>query len=159
MRIRQIHSRRGSVLWHGLRGSERLTELAQFGIIQIRHGPERHAVADPVMNMESSNRLDGGAGERVLRARRDEHVDRVLAAFIDERRDRPPAQVIETASDKWKADRGEIDNRWREIELAQKPRLHRVLIRRRHVEQMIGHQRSYVTVDSGLGDRVATRGW
>src|SRR5215204_413692 len=119
---------------HGLRCFELLTELGQLGVIQIGYGPERHAVADPVMNMESSNRLDVGTRERVIRSRRDEHVNRVLPALVDERSHRPPAEVIETPSDEWKADRGEINDRWSEIELAKKPWLDRVLICGRNVE-------------------------
>src|SRR4051794_28019377 len=101
----------------------------------------------PVMNMESSKECAVGARRRVIRPRRDEHVDRVFSPLVHERSHRPPVHVVETASRQWKPDGGEIHDGWSEIELAEKPRLDGVLIGGRDIEQVIGHHRSHMTVD------------
>ena len=109
-------------------------------------------------NVESPNRsgIDGGQGLGTVRQHED--IDRVLLSLVRQSRDRPSAEVIETAADQRKAGRREIDDWWREIKLAQEPRFHRVLIAGADVEQVIGHERSHVTVDRFFDDRLASRG-
>src|SRR4030095_15496586 len=51
----------------------------------------------------------------------------------------------------------QVDNRWREIKLPKEPRLDRVLIGRTHVEQVIAHQGSHMTVNHLLDGAIAAR--
>ena len=109
------------------------------------------------MNVESSKALDVGLREHVIQCWGDKYVDGVPLPLIDECGHWPSADVIEVAPDERKPDRGAIGNRRRKIELHEKPRFDRVLIRRLRVEQVVRHQRTDVAVHHVVRDRVAAR--
>ena len=140
-----------------LRRFERLTKLGQLGLIQIGYRPKRHAVMDPVTNVESSKVLDAGLREHIIQRWGDKYVDGVPLPLIDECGHWPSADVIEAAPDERKPDRGEIRNRGRKIELPEEPRFDSVLIRGLHIEQVVRHQRTDVAVHHVVRDRVAAR--
>ena len=73
---------------------------------------------------------------------------------IDERRGRPPGDVVEPAAGERESEPGEIVDRRGEVQLAEKPRLHGVLIGGPHIKEVLTHQRAHVTVDDRLCHRV-----
>ena len=66
---------------------------------------------------------------------------------VDERRGRLAVNVVETATDQREALRGQVDDRRREVDAAVEPRLHRVLVGRQHVGEMVGLQRAQMRRD------------
>ena len=125
---------------------QRAHELAELGVIQIGDGPERHAVPDPMAHLEPTNRSRVAGGSPIGRGP-DEHVDRMEAPLIHERGDRLAGDVVEPTTHQRKTDGREILNRRREIQLAEEPWLHRVLIGRSHVEQVSISERADVITD------------
>ena len=95
----------------GLRCFERPAKLGQLGLVQIGYRPERNAVMDPVMNVESSKAMDVGFREHIIQRWGDKYVDGVPLPLIDECGHWPSAEVIEAAPDERKPDRGKIRNR------------------------------------------------
>ena len=62
------------------------------------------------------------------------------AVSIKDRSDWASVQIIDAAARERKTFSGEIVDRRREIEMAGKPRLHRVMIGRDHIDKVIGLQ-------------------
>jgi hypothetical protein len=105
-------------------------ELVQFHVVEIGDGPEGHAVASPVAHLEAAERARVRGRLAGIRSGPHEDVDRVLPALIDERRDGAAGEVIESAADEGKAERREIVDRRGEVQFAEEPRFHGVLIAR-----------------------------
>src|SRR6187455_3037238 len=112
---------------------------------------------NPATNEEPSKASDVGLREHIIHRWGDKHVDGVPLPLIDECGHWPSADVIETAPDERKSERGEINNRWGKIEFPKKPRFDRVLIRGLHIEQVVRHQRPDMAVHHVSCDRVAAR--
>ena len=110
-----------------------------------------------MLNIESSDRWGEASGERITWLWGDEHVDGVLLPLVNECSDWPPTKVIQTAPDERKPDRGEINDRRREIELAQKPRFDRMQICGLHIEQVVRHQGAHMAVDHFIRNEVPAR--
>jgi hypothetical protein len=89
---------------------KRLHELAQLRVVQIGYSPERHACVDPMLDIEPSNRWGEASGD-IVSLGEDKHVDGVLLALIDERGDWSSSNVVETAANERKPDRGEVNDR------------------------------------------------
>ena len=68
----------------------------------------------------------------------------MLAASVDQRRHRPVIQIIHPAASQRKTSSRKVFHVRRVIELAVEPWLDIVLIRRRHIQQMIPNQRPHV---------------
>src|SRR5574339_934216 len=124
---------------------ERAHERGQLDVVQIGYGHESHSVAAPAMHLEPADGLDGGS--RALAARGgDEDVDSIPPPLVDERCYGTSFEIIQPSADQRETDRGEVRDRWREVESSQEPRLLGELIARLDVEQVIGHERADVGV-------------
>jgi hypothetical protein len=73
-------------------------------------------------------------------------VDVVLTALIDQCRRRMTIDIIQPATNKREAHRSQIPDAWREVQPPIEPGLDGMLVRRWHVFEVIGHQRSDMTV-------------
>src|SRR5262249_60736482 len=80
-------------------------------------------------------------------SRPDEEIDEVLVTPIDERRDGPVFEIVEPPTKEREPVVGKVDYRRREVELAVKPWLDRVLCGGGDGSQMLNHQRAHVTPD------------
>src|SRR5437870_6473706 len=76
-----------------------------------------------------------------------EEIDHVQPVAINQRRRWMAVYVVESATDQWEFLRREVEYDRREVKLAVEPGLHRMLIRRQHVSQMIRHQGAHVACD------------
>src|SRR5215472_10721620 len=85
---------------------------------------------------------------------RDEQIDYVFAALIDDRGDRLAFDVIQAPAKKGEAFRGQIDDRWSNVDAAVKPRLDGVPIAGLDIHQMTGLQRTNMRRYDLLGDRL-----
>ena len=81
----------------------------------------------------------------------------MLITLVDERRYLPTIEIIQTTSDQAEAVVGKILNRRGEFKLSVEPGFNRMLIGRRHIEQVSGKQGANVTGDHFLCERVAAR--
>jgi hypothetical protein len=72
-------------------------------------------------------------------------IDDVLMTPVDQSGHGAVVQVVEPAAYEWKALVSEVADRRREIQLSVEPRLDCVLVRRRHIGEVGGHERSNVT--------------
>src|SRR5829696_3652033 len=80
-----------------------------------------------------ASRLPGAGGP-------EEHIDQVLAAAVYQRRNRAVAKIFEPPALQRVSLLGEIVNRWREVQLAIEPGLHRMLVRGEHVGEVSWHE-------------------
>src|SRR5260370_12072359 len=88
-----------------------------------------------------------------MERRPDEDVDEMLAPRVDQHGNGAPVNNIEPAALQRKSIPHKIVDRRREIELAIKPRLHRVLVGRLHVLQMSRLKRTEMRIHDSGGQR------
>src|SRR4030095_1051515 len=74
----------------------------------------------------------------------DVHVDHMLVTSIDEDGGSTTVDVVEASTNQRKTPVGEVNDRWRDVQLAIEPWLHGVLIRCGHVRQVVCLERSDV---------------
>src|ERR1700680_177150 len=77
----------------------------------------------------------------------DEKIDDVFAPPVHDRCYRPVVQIVESSANQGKSCSAEVLYRGRKIESAVEPRLDLMLIRRKHIGQMIGRQRTQMVVN------------
>ena len=131
-------------------GTEQSNEFPQVVVVDIRHRPDGHAVLDPMTFVKTSDRSRIALRGAIIGGP-DHHADHVQTTLVDERRDRPSVNCIKAAAQQRKAARAQIPDGRRKIELALKPRLYRVSIRRPDGEEL-GRQRIDVTGDECVRD-------
>jgi hypothetical protein len=125
-------------------GGEFPAKLVELARVDIADGPEIETFFRPMPDVKS---MPGFAGySRMLGAQmlRHEQIDHVVVAAIDDCRHGLAVDVVETAADQRKALRREVDDRWREVELAVEPRLDGVLIAGLDIGKMVGLERAQV---------------
>ena len=101
---------------------------------------------DPMAHLEPADGSAVAVGRLIGRGP-DEHVNRMEAPLIHERGDRLAGNVVEPTTNQWKTDGRQILDRRREIQFAQEPRFHRMLMGRLHVQQMRISERADVITD------------
>ena len=79
----------------------------------------------------------------------------MLSKLINERGHIPVANIVQPPADQRITLIGQIANRRREVELAVKPRLHRVLVRGHNIHQVSGLERSNMARHELLGNQIA----
>jgi hypothetical protein len=94
-----------------------MDELIELDVVEIGDCPEGHAVVRPVAHLEAAEGSRVGARFAAVGRGPHEHVDRVLPALIDERGNGAAAEIVEPSADQREAERREIGDRRREIQL------------------------------------------
>ena len=134
--------------------------------VQIRSVRRRSGPTQPKTTCRRGSNAERGnprtdrasvAANDTLTVRTNEHIDRVLLPLIHERGDGPSTQIVKSSANERKANRCEVHDRRSEIQLAEEPWLHGVLISGTNVEQMLRHQRTHMLVDDFIDRRVGTR--
>ena len=72
----------------------------------------------------------------------DEQIDHMFATLIDDRGDRLTVDVIQAPAKKRETFRGQIDDWWRHVDAAVKPRLDGMPVASLDIHQMPGLQRT-----------------
>src|SRR5271165_5517979 len=125
--------------------------------IHVRDSPEFESIMFPMQNVIAifDKTLPGctAAGFR----RPDEQVDNMLITLVNEGRYFPTIKIIQTASNQAEAMFRIILNRRGEFKLSVEPGFNRMLIGRRHIEQVRGEQGAKVTGHHFVCERVTAR--
>ena len=104
--------------------------------IDVGNRPELQAAIGPVHDGVAGVRL-GPRGQLPPRlGRPDEEVHDVLVAPVDQRGHDAVVEIVQPPSGQREAFAGQVDHRRREIDLAVEPGLHRVAVRRLHIDQV-----------------------
>src|SRR5271157_4950663 len=125
--------------------------------IHVRDSPEFESIMLPVQDVIAifDKTLPGCTAARFRRP--DEQVDNMLITLVDERRYFPTIQIIQTASNQAETMFREILNRRGEFKLSVEPGFNRMLIGRRHIEEVCGEQGAKVTGHHFVCEGVALR--
>src|SRR3954452_20662716 len=142
------------------RGLEFLAEFGKFVGGEVADRPVVQPAVAPASDVESLKRF--GRGRAVLGAGGlgDEQIDDMQPATVNNGADRAGVDIIEAAADQRKTLGGQIDHRWCYVKPAVEPRLHCVLVGRKHIGEMPGLQRAQMSrYDLGFNPRfvVATQ--
>ncbi len=131
---------------------QELNELLQLRQIQIGDGPPLHAGVGPANQIVSLAHRSLSRRFGAALCGPDKNVDEMLAPLIDQRRDGPIINVVEAPALQFESLLRQIFDWRREVELAIEPWLDRVLVGRRNIHQMLGHQRAHMARDHFLRD-------
>ena len=115
-------------------------ELAKLRRVQIGDCPEGRSAFPPVQDMET---LHITRFQLALGAIRREYpqIHHVLTAPVNDRRCRVAPDHIEASADQRETVRRKVRNGGSKTQLPLEPRLHRMLIGARHIDQVIGQHR------------------
>src|SRR5256885_9244603 len=115
-------------------GGQQARKVRQLVAVQSGDQADAHALGGGALDVEPVARV-----RAVTRpaSRPDEGIDQVLPALVDENRDGTAADVVEPGAGELEPLRRKIRDRRRERQPGAQPRLDRVLVRGRHVDEAV----------------------